>query len=177
MDTRPANARETLEHDELITAVLGASRVLVAIAARSLAGLAEDITLAQYRVLMELAVRGPQRLADLAVVLNVERSTATRMCDRLVRKRLVQRRRVRTDRRSVRVALTGAGRELVTHVSDRRRRDVDEIVHRMPRTGRDLALDVLRAFYTADGQAPEQEWSLGWPGPLEQIGPAEPAAT
>jgi len=91
------------QDDELIDAALGASRVLVAVAARSLAGLAEDMTLAQYRALVELAARGPQRLADLAAVLAVERSTATRMCDRLARKHLVSRRRISADRRGVRV--------------------------------------------------------------------------
>jgi MarR family protein len=79
--------------DELVDAVLGSSRALVAVAARSLANVAEDVTLAQYRFLIELASRGPQRLADLATALGVDRSTATRMCDRLVRKHLVTRRR------------------------------------------------------------------------------------
>ncbi len=45
--------------DELVDAVLGASRALVAVAARSLVNVAEDVTLAQYRVLVELAARGP----------------------------------------------------------------------------------------------------------------------
>jgi DNA-binding MarR family transcriptional regulator len=56
----------TRETDELVDAVLGASRALVGVAARSLATVAEDVTLAQYRVLIELASRGPQRVADLA---------------------------------------------------------------------------------------------------------------
>ena len=110
--------------DELVDAVLGASRALVAVAARSLATVAEDVTLAQYRVLIELAARGPQRLADLATALGVDRSTATRMCDRLVRKRLVHRRRTNQDRRGVRVSLTAAGGELVAEVSRRRRAEI-----------------------------------------------------
>jgi DNA-binding MarR family transcriptional regulator len=148
--------------DELIDAVLGASRVLVAVAARSLAGLVEDVTLAQYRVLIELAARGPQRVADLAAVLEVERSTATRMCDRLVRKHLVHRRRINTDRRGVRVGLTPAGRELVLAVSDRRRREIARTVRRMPRPDRKVVLSALRAFAAASGEVPEQDWSLGW---------------
>ena len=55
-----------VDRDDLVDAVLGASRALVAVAARSLADLAEDVTLAQYRALVELAARGPQRPADLA---------------------------------------------------------------------------------------------------------------
>jgi DNA-binding MarR family transcriptional regulator len=148
--------------DELVDAVLGASRALVAVAARSLANVAEDVTLPQYRVLIELAARGPQRLADLATALGVDRSTATRMCDRLVRKRLVHRRRTTEDRRGVRVSLTVAGGELVAEVTRRRRAEIAVIVERMPKAHRRPVLNALRAFAEAAGEVPEQDWSLGW---------------
>jgi DNA-binding MarR family transcriptional regulator len=143
-------------------AVLGASRALVAVAARSLATVAEDVTLAQYRALIELASRGPQRLADLADALSVDRSTATRMCDRLVRKRLVTRRRGSHDRRVVRVSLTEAGMELVAEVSRRRRAEIQRIVRRIPASSRPLVVTALQAFAHAAGEVPEQDWSLGW---------------
>ena len=142
--------------------MLGASRALVAVAARSLADLAEDVTLAQYRVLVELAARGPQRPADLASALGVDRSTATRMCDRLVRKGLVQRRRISADRRGVRISLTPAGRALVEEVTRRRRVEIAQILRRMPRADRASALRALRVFADAAGEVPEQDWSLGW---------------
>jgi DNA-binding MarR family transcriptional regulator len=150
------------DRDELVDAVLGASRALVAVAARSLAGVAEDVTLAQYRALVELAARGPQRPADLASALGVEPSTATRMCDRLVRKQLVQRRRISADRRGVRISLTGAGRALVEEVTLRRRVEIAQILRRMPRADRASALRALRVFADAAGEVPEQDWSLGW---------------
>jgi DNA-binding MarR family transcriptional regulator len=148
--------------DELVDAVLGASRALVAVAARSLAGVAEDVTLPQYRFLVELASRGPQRLADLASALLVDRSTATRMCDRLVRKRLVTRRRTHEDRRAVRVSLTASGAGLVAEVSRRRREEIAAIVQRMPAANRDRVVTALRTFADAAGEVPEQDWSLGW---------------
>jgi DNA-binding MarR family transcriptional regulator len=148
--------------DQLVDAVLGSSRALVAVAARSLATVAEDVTLAQYRFLIELASRGPQRLADLATALGVDRSTATRMCDRLVRKRLVTRRRAEGDRRAVRVSLTGGGAELVAEVSRRRRAEIATIVARMPAADRDPVVQALRAFAAAAGEVPEPDWSLGW---------------
>lgn len=148
--------------DELVDAVLVASRALVAVAARSLAGLGEEVTLPQYRVLIELAVRGPQRVAELATILGVDRSTATRMCDRLVRKRLVQRRREVTDRRGVRVSITKSGRVLIEAVSRRRRSEIARILERMPHANRRPALAALRAFAEAAGEVPEQDWSLGW---------------
>jgi DNA-binding MarR family transcriptional regulator len=45
----------------------------------------------QYRALVVLAVRGPQRPTALAEALAVHPSTITRLCDRLVAKRLVRR--------------------------------------------------------------------------------------
>ena len=157
-------ARDVTEpaRDELVDAVLGASRALVAVAARSLANVAEDVTLAQYRCLVELASRGPQRLADLATALGVDRSTATRMCDRLVRKRLVTRRRAQGDRRAVRVMLTAAGGELVAEVSRRRRVEIAAILRRMPAAHHDPVVRALRVFADAAGEVPEQDWSLGW---------------
>ena len=72
--------------DELIDAFAIASRALVAIAARSLAGLSGvEITLPQYRALIILSTQGPQPLMDLAGRLNVNASTASRMVDRLAK--------------------------------------------------------------------------------------------
>jgi DNA-binding MarR family transcriptional regulator len=148
--------------EELVDGVLGASRALVAVAARSLATVADDVTLAQYRVLIELASRGPQRLADLASALHVDRSTATRMCDRLVRKRLIARRRTSEDRRGVRVSLTQAGAQLVAEVTHRRRAEISRIVERLASADRALVVRAVRAFAEAAGEVPEQDWSLGW---------------
>jgi DNA-binding MarR family transcriptional regulator len=134
----------------------------VAVAARSLATVGEDVTLTQYRSLVELASRGPQRPADLATTLGVNRSTATRMCDRLVRKRLVVRRRTHDDRRAVRISLSAAGAELVSEVSRRRRTEIAGIVHRLPAGHRAAVVGALRAFAEAAGEVPEQDWSLGW---------------
>ncbi len=153
---------ELAEREQLVDAVLGASRALVAVAARSLADLADDVTLAQYRVLVELASRGPQRSAEIAQTLGVERSTAGRMCDRLLRKGLVQRRRESGDRRAVRISLTKAGRDLVDEVTRRRRSEITRILRRMPAADRGPVRVALRAFADAAGEVPEQAWSLGW---------------
>jgi DNA-binding MarR family transcriptional regulator len=148
--------------EQLVDAVLGASRALVAVAARSLGDLAEDVTLAQYRVLVELAARGPQRAAELAGVLGVEPSTATRMCDRLVRKRLIHRRRDGRDRRVVQVALTPEGRSVVERVTRRRREEIGRILEQLAPRDRAPVSRALRAFSDAAGTVPEQDWSLGW---------------
>jgi DNA-binding MarR family transcriptional regulator len=101
-------------------------------------------------------------VADLATALAVDRSTATRMCDRLVRKRLVARRRATDDRRAVRISLTPTGAQLVTDVSRRRRVEIQKIVRRIPASQRALVVESLQEFSTAAGEVPEQDWSLGW---------------
>jgi DNA-binding MarR family transcriptional regulator len=101
-----------------VDAVLTASRALVAMATMSLGAAAEDTTIAQYRALVVLASRGPQRMVDLAAALGVTPSTAGRMCDRLVRKGLIRRHRDRADWRAVQVSITAAGKQVVDHATE-----------------------------------------------------------
>src|SRR3984957_18051712 len=104
-----------------VDAVLTASRSLVAVATRWLGAAAEETTIAQYRALVVLASRGPQRLVDLAGALGVTAPTAGRMVDRLARKGLIRRHRARADRRAVLVSITPAGRQVVDEATARRR--------------------------------------------------------
>src|SRR5579875_3126 len=99
-DVSEREARRDAVDADAVDAVLTASRSLVAVATRSLGAAAEETTIAQYRALVVLASRGPQRMVDLAGALDVAPSTAGRMCDRLVRKRLIRRHRARAGRRA-----------------------------------------------------------------------------
>jgi len=147
---------------ELTEAVLTASRALVGVAARSLAAAADDVTLPQYRALVVLAARGPQRVGDLAEALGVHPSTATRLCDRLVDRQLVRRAVDRTNRRETTIALSPKGRTLVDTVTDVRRAEIREIVERIPVRSRAAAVSALRAFADAAGEPPAEAWTLGW---------------
>lgn len=142
--------------------MLSASRVLVAVAARSLADLNDDVTLSQYRVLVVVASRGPQLVGALAEQLDILPSTATRLCDRLVGKGLVSREHRQSSRREVEVNLTAGGRRLVEGVTERRRRAIAEIVRAIPPANRDGLITALGQFAEAAGEVPEQAWSLGW---------------
>jgi hypothetical protein len=55
--------------DIAVDTVLSASRTLMAVATSSLGSAAGEITIAQYRALVVLASRGPQRMVDLAAAL------------------------------------------------------------------------------------------------------------
>lgn len=143
---------------DAVDAVLTASRALIAVATTSLGAAAEETTIAQYRSLVVLASRGPQRLVDLAGALGVAPSTACRMCDRLVRKGLIRRTRARTDRRAVLVSITGAGRAVIDQATARRRELIAGILAELPSgLQRDVAA-ALRAFAEAAGEVPDSEW-------------------
>jgi DNA-binding MarR family transcriptional regulator len=148
--------------DAVVDAVLTASRVLVAVAARSLGDVAEEVTLTQYRTLVVLASRGPQSLAALAEVVEVTSPTATRMCDRLIRKGLVRRRHDRGDRRLVRLTVTAKGRELVDAVTERRRTEIAGLLSVIPTDQQAALVDSLRRLAVAAGEVPDQDWSAGW---------------
>jgi len=151
-----------IDSDAIVDAVLTASRVLVAVAARSLGDIAEEVTLTQYRTLVVLASRGPQSLAELADAVAVTPPTATRMCDRLIKKGLILRRQDRDDRRLIRLTLARRGRDLVDEVTQRRRTEILELVRAVPEDQRVAMVDSLQRLSAAAGEVPEQDWSAGW---------------
>ncbi|MGE3234819.1 MAG: MarR family winged helix-turn-helix transcriptional regulator [Thermoleophilia bacterium] len=154
---------EDVTPDEVVDAVLTASRVLVAVAAESLAAAErQDVSLPQYRVLVLIAARGPQRVADLAEALGVNPSTATRVCDRLYGKGLIHRRRPPGRRREVRISLSDAGVGLVDEVTRRRRDGIARLLAAVPGEQRAAVVHGLRALADAAGEIPDPDWALGW---------------
>jgi len=148
--------------DEVTDAVLSASRVLVSIAARSIADVDSELTLPRYRALVVMCSGGPLPMSDLADRLACSRSTATRLCDRLVRDGLVERRSRAGDRRAVEVAVTRRGTTLVRKVTERRREEIAAVVAEVPVTQRTALVEALRTLAEAAGEAPDQAWTTGW---------------
>lgn len=148
---------------DVVEAVLLASRVLVGVAAQSLADVADRVTLPQYRTLVVLATRGPMSLGGLAEQLGIHPSTATRQCDRLVAARLIQRSESQPDRRAVTLGVTAAGQQVVDQVTARRREAIADILAGMSATQQQHLVAALHAFSAAAGEIPpEQAWTLGW---------------
>src|SRR5690606_28707541 len=165
--------------DEVTSAMLTASRLLVAISARSLAAVEDAVTPAQFRLLVVLASQGPAKLVTLAGLLGVNPSTALRMVDRLAAAGLVDRRASPDSGREVRIQVTPAGRALVDDVTARRRAAIAEIVARMPPDRRRAMGAGLRAF-TEAGRAPpvagpaRLRWTRSRPPPRARPGRASP---
>jgi DNA-binding MarR family transcriptional regulator len=146
--------------EDATDALLIASRALVAVAARSLADV--DVTLPQFRALVILTGPKTATVGDLAEELGIHPSTATRLCDRLERKRLVRRRPgVSSDRRETTVSLTAPGRRVVGRVTDRRRRELATIAAAMSPEDRRDAIRGLASFARAAGELPDVD-PFGW---------------
>jgi DNA-binding MarR family transcriptional regulator len=158
-----------LDADAVTDALLHASRLLVAVSARSIAAADESITLPQYRLLVVLSSRGPLKLATLADHLGVNPSTATRMIDRLIATGLATRQINPSSRREVVVALTEAGEGVVTTATGRRRDEIAEIVARMPDRHRRDLVAALEAFADAGGEPPAAMTPLGEIAALYQL--------
>ena len=148
--------------DALTDAVLTASRLLVAISARSLAAVEETITLPQFRMLVLLDSRGAMKLTTIAELLDVNPSTATRMVDRLVMTEMVARQQNPATRREVVIELTAEGRRVVRGVTRRRRAAIGRIVAKMSGDERRDLVKALSAFTEAGGEPSVTAGDLGW---------------
>lgn len=160
---RPHTVASADPSTDVVEAVLLASRVLVGVAAQSLADVADRVTLPQYRTLVVLATRGATSLGGLAEQLAIHPSTATRQCDRLVTAKLIRRTESQPDRRAVVLAVTPAGQDVVDQVTERRRQAIAKILGGMSASQQEHLVTALHAFAAAAGELPpEQAWTLGW---------------
>ncbi len=170
----------TTDDVELVTrSVLTASRLLVAVSARSLAAVEERVTLPQFRMLVVLSERGATKLVTLAELLRVAPSTAMRMVDRLIAAGLADRQPNPTSRRETLLQLTEEGSRTVADVTARRRAAITEIVQRLSPAQRSALVEALAAFNEAGGEpfAPVRDDTvgphpLGWTTDLPGVGDA-----
>lgn len=148
--------------DNLVTALLTASRVLVGVSARSLAEVAESLTMTQFRLLVVLTNEGTVRLNQLADSLGVNASTALRTVDRLVAANLVSRTENPLDRREVQLSATEAGLRIVERATDLRRAEIARIVESMPVTRRREIVKALLAFNEAADEPAATKATPDW---------------
>lgn len=138
--------------DDLVTALLTASRVLVGVSAASLAAVEDTVTLTQFRALVVLHTRSEINLNGLADELGVNASTAMRTVDKLIAADLVTRQDNPSDRREVQLRPTRKAVQLVQKVTSRRRTRIARIVDRMTESDRTGLIHALEAFADAAGE-------------------------
>ncbi|WP_149830702.1 MarR family winged helix-turn-helix transcriptional regulator [Streptomyces tailanensis] len=168
MPDRASPSGDVNDVDAVTRAVLTASRLLVAVSARSLAEVEERLTLPQFRMLVVLSTRGVAKLVVLAELLQVAPSTAMRMVDRLIAAGLAERQTNPDNRRETLLRLTEEGRRTVAEVMARRRAEISGIVERLDAKQRVALVEALTAFNEAGGEplAPAEDeagpYPLGW---------------
>jgi DNA-binding MarR family transcriptional regulator len=145
--------------DEAAEAFITASRALVGMAIRSIDRAAGPITVAQHRVLVILAARGPQTISDIAAELVVNPSNATRHCERLHQLGFVTKQRSRSDGRLVEVGLTAAGRRLLDAVTQARRREVAQVLEQLTSEQVETMTTALAAFSEAACETKDHDWA------------------
>lgn len=151
------------DSERVIGELLTASRLLVAIAARSLAAVEESLTLPQYRMLVVLDARGPVSLARMADLLDVNPSTALRMVERLSVAGMVEKIPNPENRREVLLRPTPSGWQVVRQVNANRRKQMAAIVETLDPQSREDLITALRKFTEAGGEPPTGAPGLpGW---------------
>jgi DNA-binding MarR family transcriptional regulator len=149
VSSRVEDVSATAEVDaDQVEQVLEASRVFGAFIAESLANVDPPVTMPQFRVLV-LAAEAPRNLSAIAEDLEVHPSNATRLCDRLVRAGLLDRRRSEEDRRQVHLTLTPRGRRLVDRAMSHRREHVARAMAHMSEEERSALASALEVFSRA----------------------------
>ena len=147
---------------EATDATLRASRALLGVVARSVADALDVVTLPQFRVLVVLAGAGPLRMGVLAARVGAVPSTFSRTIDRMADNGWVERKDSPESRREVLIDLTPHGRQLVAHVTERRRRQVAAILSSLNPDQQRMIAEALELFSAAAGEpTPEDLLTLG----------------
>jgi DNA-binding MarR family transcriptional regulator len=160
MAPAPRRSATTRVSAKQIDAVMRASRALVGIAAASIAEVDDAVTLPQLRVLVMVSTRGPMNLAAVAAGLEVSASNASRICDRLMKARLLDRREDPTDRRNVTLTITDRGQAIFNAVTQHRRSAIERVLRNMDARQREQLVEVLDTLSTAAGEPVDENLAL-----------------
>lgn len=150
--SEPSDAAPVEGDDDVVAAVLSANRVFVAVASRALARVRPEVTLPQFRALVLLEAHESMTVAELADALGVVPSTASRMADRLVTRKLIRRSTDAANRRQVQLRLSAAGRRLIEQSTRGRRREITRLLRAIPKPEQERLAASLRLLVDAAGR-------------------------
>jgi DNA-binding MarR family transcriptional regulator len=140
------------ERPDAVDATLTTSRALLGVVARSVASALEVVTLPQFRVLVLLTADGPIRIGSLAEQRGAVPSTFTRSVDRMVAGGWIARAENPDSRREVLIELTDDGRRLVEAVTERRRREIRDVLKLLSDEDRASVARAFTLFNAAAGE-------------------------
>lgn len=146
-----AHSARHLEVQAFVEALDAAQVALRSIGDQVLSDLGGGVTTTQFRLLDRLQRLGESRLIDLADVLSIAPSTATRLCDTLAERQLIVRHRRGRDRRELQIRLTDAGTRLLRAVRERTTSDWEQALARISEDDLQHLSSVLATFDGGNG--------------------------
>lgn len=146
--------------EEALAVVVTAIRVMVTVGTRMLSALDAEMTLPQYRALVVLSYKGPQRPTQLAAELDVSPTTAGRIIAKLETARLAERVRDPNDGRVIIGSLSERGRAVIREATRRRMATFEPILAEMSEEQLAALIGALGKFVDSYGE-PIYEWDDG----------------
>ncbi len=105
--------------------------------------LEQTLSFSQVMVLTALMQHKEMTMTGLAEFLGLARANATGLVDRLVKRGMVERRRVEEDRRVVLITLTQSGRETARNLAVEQRKGLARMMKRIPEKDLELFIATL----------------------------------
>ena len=129
--------------------LLVATRTINAVIVRSLAAVDASLSMPQLRVMVILSHHEQASLSEVATDLGVDPSSASRTCEQLVQRELVEREPAAQDRRRLSLRLSSSGRRLLRRVMSRRAKLLAEIVEAMSEADQQAFMAAMDTFNVA----------------------------
>lgn len=139
--------KKTTDNNELIEIFNGLAQVTRC--CRQEEAFCEGVTFQQFMILDAVVKQQGLNMADLHLLLSVEKSTTTRLVKPLIVKGLLLRNKVQSDSRAVRLTLTKEGWEVHQKVWLCLIEFFQRVVCNIPEGRRDLVLESVRTFIEA----------------------------
>lgn len=151
-------------NESVVDSILRSSRAILSIAVKSLNEIEETISIPQYRILVILGGRGELPMSEIVKGISLAPASATRLCDDLLKKGLVDRKAHLDDRRQVIITITHDGSQLLRRVTESRRRMIIEVVANLSETDLNEVEEGFSLFANASPEPDEEMLStkLGW---------------
>ena len=116
-----------------------------------------DLTIQQFAVLNIIHHLAGPKMTDLAAELNVTMGNVTALADRLIKLKYIKRQADRSDRRIVRVGLTGQGKELMKKAGERKRKVMRLMLGKMPQADQRRMLRIMEKLVLTINQEGENK--------------------
>jgi DNA-binding MarR family transcriptional regulator len=102
-----------------------------------------DVTMPQAKIMLNLYIKGPQRMSEIASELDVVMPTATSFIDRLVEKNYIVREPLPEDRRVVLCRLSEAGQKAISRIWESSRIRTTELLQELDTVKLKMLIEVL----------------------------------